>query len=62
MISPNGIASIIDYPKKIDEDTHFLYFHYKSYTESYSDRSEDPLVKLSSKTAATHIITEISWV
>ncbi|CAF4539457.1 unnamed protein product [Rotaria sp. Silwood2] len=61
LVPVSGIASLINYPRRIDKNTRFLYFHQKTYTESCHDSFNDSETPSFSKTCATHIITEINW-
>ncbi|CAF3166627.1 unnamed protein product [Rotaria sp. Silwood2] len=61
LVPVNGIASLIDYPRRIDQHTRFIYFQYKTHTESCSDSFDMSQIPSFSKTFATHIITEINW-
>ncbi|CAF4658784.1 unnamed protein product, partial [Rotaria sp. Silwood1] len=61
LVPVNEIASLINYPRRIDKYTRFLYFHQRTYTESCQDNLDNLQTPSFSKTFATHIITEVDW-
>ena len=61
MVPTNGVASLIHYPRRIDEQTRFIYLYQKTYTESCQEDLEKLSISSLSKTSVTHIIGEISW-
>ncbi|CAF4752209.1 unnamed protein product, partial [Rotaria sp. Silwood2] len=59
-----GIASLINYPNKIDKNTRLLYIYQESGKESVADdrrRLTNPLQSLNCISYVTHVITEIIW-
>ncbi|CAF1341458.1 unnamed protein product, partial [Adineta steineri] len=62
IVQPNGIASIINYPRSIDKHTRFLYFRHQSSIEScHTDLIKRQKLNTSFKSdpPATHVITKI---
>jgi ADP-ribosyl-[dinitrogen reductase] hydrolase len=64
IVSPSGIASVVEYPYLIDECTRVFYYSYSNRHQSLMENTStvrQNIHQMARKSAATHIITEMNW-
>ncbi|CAF2114138.1 unnamed protein product [Rotaria magnacalcarata] len=63
-VQSTGVASLIDYPRTIDEHTRMLYIYLESQTDSCRNHSREEIKSRNSfisETLPIHVITKIIW-